>query len=100
MSKEGVIEDLLVLLGMSKSLLVSPHCSMTPPLVWSSGHLVSKALDTGCPHEPACIAFHGSHLYITNPGSVSHFAKTYVSLQTTTYKSKNTKCFGINLLLT
>ena len=23
-----------------------------------------------------CIAFHCSHLYISNPGSVSHFAKT------------------------
>ena len=31
---------------------------------------------------------------------VSHFAKTLVSLQTTTYKSKNTNYFGINLLLT
>ena len=52
-------------------------------------------------HGPACIAFHCSHLYITNPGSVSHFAKTWVSLQTNTYKSKTTKYFfGINLLLT
>mgnify|MGYP001798471534 CR=1 FL=1 len=51
-------------------------------------------------HGPACIAFHCSHPYITNHGSVSHFAKTWVTLQTTTYKSKNTKYFGINLLLT
>ena len=53
-------------------------------------------------HGPACIAFHCSHLhiYITNPGSVCHFAKTWVSLQTTTYINKNTKYFGINLLLT
>ena len=51
-------------------------------------------------HGPACIAFHCSHLYITNPGSVSHFAKTWVSLQTTTYISKSTKYFGIKLLLT
>ena len=50
-------------------------------------------------HGPACIAFHSSHLYITNPGSVSLFAKTWVSLETTTYKSKNTKYFGINWLL-
>ena len=48
---------------------------------------------------PACVAFHCSHLYITNPGSVSYFAKTWVSLQTTTYKSKNTKYFDILLLL-
>ena len=47
-----------------------------------------------------CIAFHCSHLYITNPGCVCHFAKTWVSLQTTTYISKSTKYFGINLLLT
>ena len=49
---------------------------------------------------PACIAFHCSHLYITKHVSVSHFAKTLVSLQTSTYKGKNTKYFGINLLLT
>ena len=53
-----------------------------------------------CHHGPACIAFHCSHLYITEPGSVSHFARTWVSLQTTTYHSKNTKYFGTNLLLT
>ena len=47
-----------------------------------------------------CIAFHRSHLYITNPGSVSHFSKTWVSFQTTTYKSKDTKYFDILLLLT
>ena len=51
-------------------------------------------------HGPACIAFHCSHLYISNPGSVSHFAKTWVSLQTTTYISKSTKYFDILLLLT
>ena len=28
----------------------------------------------------ACIAFHCSHFYISNPGSVSHFAKIWVSL--------------------
>ena len=39
-------------------------------------------------------------IYITNPGSVSHFAKTWVSLQTTTYISKSTKYFDILLLLT
>ena len=51
-------------------------------------------------HGPACIAFHCSHLYITNPGSVSRFAKTWVSLQTTTYMNKSTKYFDILLLLT
>ena len=51
-------------------------------------------------HGPACIAFHCSHLYITNPGSVSHFAKTWVSLQTTTYIRKSTKYIDILLLLT
>ena len=47
-----------------------------------------------------CIAFHCSHLFITNPGSVSHFVKTWVSFQTTTYISKCTKYFDILLLLT
>ena len=51
-------------------------------------------------HGPACIAFHCSHLYITNPGCVCHFAKTWMSLQTTTYISKSTKYFDILLLLT
>ena len=51
-------------------------------------------------HGPACIAFHCSHLYITKHGSVSHFAKTWVLLQTTTYISKSTKYFDIFLLLT
>ena len=35
-----------------------------------------------------------------NHGCVNHFAKTWVSFQKTTYKSKNTKYFCINLLLT
>ena len=39
------------------------------------------------------------HLYITNPGSVSHFAKTWVSLQTNIYISKSTQHFDILLLL-
>ena len=51
-------------------------------------------------HGPACIAFRCSHLYITNPGSVSHFAKTWVSLLTTTYIRKSTKYIDILLLLT
>ena len=51
-------------------------------------------------HGPACIAFHYSNLYITNPGSVSHYSKTWVSLQTTSYMSKSTKYFDILLLLT
>ena len=51
-----------------------------------------------CMYCMYCI--HCSHLYITNPGSVSHFAKTWVSLQTTTYISKSTKYFDILLLLT
>ena len=38
--------------------------------------------------------------HYTNPESVSHFAKIWVSLQTTTYKSKNTKYFDVLLLLT
>ena len=50
-------------------------------------------------HGPAFIAFHCSHLYITNPGSVSHFAKTWVSIQTTTYINKSTKYLDILLLL-
>ena len=33
------------------------------------------------------------------PGSMSQFAETWVSLQTTTYKSKSTKYFDILLLL-
>ena len=51
-------------------------------------------------HGPACIAYHYSHIYITNPGSVSHFDKTWASLQTTTYISKSTKYFDILLLFT
>ena len=51
-------------------------------------------------HGPARIAFHSSHLYITKHGSVSHFSKTWVSLQTTTYISKSTKYLDILLLLT
>ena len=39
-------------------------------------------------------------LHITAPGPMSHFAETWVSLQTTTYKSKGTKYFNILLLLT
>ena len=45
-------------------------------------------------------------IYISNPGSVltpwsvSQFAKTWVSLQTTTYISKRTKYFDILLLHT
>ena len=45
-------------------------------------------------------------IYRQPPGSVSHFAKTWVSLHTTTYKNqgvcknKNTKYFDILLLLT
>ena len=52
-----------------------------------------------CAHGPACIAFHCSHPYITNPGSVSHFAKTRVSLQTTTYINKSTKYIDIPRLI-
>ena len=57
---------------------------------------------TGCIiHGPAFIAFHCSHLYITtNPESVSHFAKTWVSLQTATYIKKSTKYLDILSLLT
>ena len=50
-------------------------------------------------HGPACIAIHCSHLYITNPGSVSHFPKTWVSIQTTTYERQNTKYFDLLLQL-
>ena len=51
-------------------------------------------------HGPACIASHCSHLFITNPWSVSHIAKTWVSLQITTYISKSNKYFDILLQLT
>ena len=51
-------------------------------------------------HGPACIAFHGSHPIYHSAGSISHSVKTWVSLQTTTYKSKSTKYFDILLLLT
>ena len=40
------------------------------------------------------------YISITPPGPMSHFAKTWVSLQTTTYKSKSTKYFDILLLIT
>ena len=54
---------------------------------------VSGLCDQTEDHGPAYmyIAFHCSHLYITNPGSVCHFARTWVSLQTTTYVNKSTK---------
>ena len=40
-------------------------------------YMSSEKMKRGCSlHGPACIVFHCSHLYITNPGSVSHFAKT------------------------
>ena len=63
---------------------------------------VATCRGNGHIHGPACIAFHCSHIhvYITNPGSVSHFAKKWVSLQATTYISVSTQHFDILLLLT
>ena len=50
----------------------------------------------GLHHGPACIAFLSS----PSLGVWGHFAKTWVSLQTTTYKSKSNKRFDIVLQLT
>ena len=51
-------------------------------------------------HGPACIDFHCPHPIYHSPWAYQPFAKTWVSLQTTTYKSKSTKYFDILLLLT
>ena len=50
-------------------------------------------------HGPACIAFLCSPSLPSSSGWMIHFAKTWLSLQTTTYISKSTKYFDILLLL-
>ena len=63
------------------------------PMIYTMGNTVT--------HGPACIAFHCSHLLYHPPGPMSHFAITWVSLQTTTYKSKilNTLIYCCYLLV-
>ena len=61
---------------------------------------ISKAIVDYLDHGPACIAFHCSPPFSLSLGVWGHFAKTWVSLQTTTCKGESTKYFDILLLLT
>ena len=64
--------------------------------------LISLTSPWACMYRQPSNSIAPIYLYITNPISVSHFAKTWVSLQTKTYisKSTGTKYFDKLLLLT
>ena len=75
---------------------ISLWANVSRPLRQKGRTLPMAVIDNS--HRSACIAFLCS-LFSSSLGLWSHFAKTWVSLQPTTYKNKSSKYFVIFLLL-